>query len=183
MRPYSPPSSTLGSTSVSVIRRPISFRGSSSCSSPPSPQPPPPWPSRWRWSPARWLFPPCRAGCRPTTATPRPAAAAPGSSRCGSRRCGGGERRGSCWRRGEDRSRSSRGFLEEQQQRQMSERVKWVNQAVPFHNSLLLELLDSWTMKRKCGITFAEHSRQIWNYVRRNFSNLTVWCVWPSYEG
>lgn len=138
------PSSTLGSTCVSVIRHPISFRCSSSCSSPPSPQPPPPWPSRWPWSPARWLFPPCRAGCRPTTVMTRPAAAAPDRSRFDSRRCGGGEHRGSCWRHGEDRSHSSRGFLVEQQQRQTSERVKCVKQAVPFisHCCWRLEMLD-----------------------------------------
>lgn len=121
---YLCPSSTLGSTSASATQRPISSRGSSSCSSPPSPQPPPPWPSQWPWSQARWLFPPCRAGCRPTTAMPRPTAAGPDSSRCGSRRCGGGERKGSCWRRGEGHSHSSRGFLVEQQQRQISARVQ-----------------------------------------------------------
>lgn len=146
------PSSTLGSTSVSVIQRPICFCGSSSCSSLPSPQPPPPWPSRWPWSQARWLFPPCRAGCRPTTAMPRPAAAGPDRSRCGSRRCGGGERRGSCWRRGEVRSHSSRGFLVEQQQRQISERVQCGNQAVSF--IIHCSWRHRWYWRKRCFVSF-----------------------------
>lgn len=145
------PSSTLSSTSVSVIQRPISFRGSSSCSSPPSPQPPPPWPSRWLWSQARWLFPACRAGCPPMTAKPQPAATAPGRSRCGSRRCGGDERKGSCWRRGEVRSHSSRDFLVEQQQRQISECVRCINQAVFFRIDCCWRL--RWCWRKRCFVS------------------------------
>lgn len=168
------PSLPRGSTPGSVIQRPISFHCSSSCSSPPSPQPPPPWPSRWPWSQARWLFPPCRAGCRPTTAMPRPAAAGPDRSRWGSRRCGGGERKGSCWRRGEVRSHSSRGFLVEQQQTQVSKRVQ---QSSFFYNSLLQEA--HMVLAEELSYFLLWHQGKLDN--KRKMCNHCFWALEPNF--
>lgn len=102
----------MDSRFVSVTLCPISFPGSVSCSSLPLLKPPPPWPLRWQWWRARWLFLRCRVGYQPMPAMPQPAVAGHGTSRCGSRQCGGGERTRSCWRHDAAHSHSSTGSLE-----------------------------------------------------------------------